>query len=62
MAEIRFLRPAASFIKKLKAQLILVYCRSGRRSKEAAQKLVAMGYQNIVDFGGIMDWKGEVVK
>lgn len=41
-----------------KEQLILVYCRSGRRSKDAAQKLVAMGYKNIVDFGGIMDWKG----
>lgn len=41
-----------------KGQLILVYCRSGRRSKDAAQKLVAMGYKNIVDFGGIIDWKG----
>lgn len=45
-----------------KKQLILVYCRSGRRSKEAAQKLVAMGYKNIVDFGGIMDWKGALDK
>ena len=42
-----------------KAQLILVYCRSGRRSKEAAEKLVKLGYTNIVEFGGILDWKGE---
>ena len=44
-----------------KAQLILVYCRSGRRSKEAAEKLVTLGYRNIVEFGGILDWKGEIV-
>ena len=42
-----------------KDQLILVYCRSGRRSKEASEKLVALGYTNIVEFGGILDWKGE---
>ena len=42
-----------------KEQLILVYCRSGRRSKEAAEKLVKLGYTNIVEFGGILDWKGE---
>ena len=40
---------------------ILVYCRSGRRSKEAAGKLVSLGYTNIVEFGGILDWKGETV-
>ena len=45
-----------------KAQLILVYCRSGRRSKEAAEKLVKLGYTNIVEFGGILDWTGEIVK
>ena len=45
-----------------KSQLILVYCRSGRRSKEAAEKLVALGYTNIVEFGGILDWKGEIEK
>ncbi|MCF0230029.1 MAG: rhodanese-like domain-containing protein [Parasporobacterium sp.] len=39
-----------------KDQLILVYCRSGRRSKEAAQKLADMGYTNIQEFGGIIDW------
>ncbi len=44
-----------------KDQLIMVYCRSGRRSKEAAEKLVALGYTNIVEFGGILDWTGEVV-
>lgn len=42
-----------------KAQLILVYCRSGRRSKEASEKLVKLGYTNVVEFGGILDWKGE---
>ena len=44
-----------------KSQLIMVYCRSGRRSKEAAGKLVKLGYTNIVEFGGILDWKGETV-
>lgn len=42
-----------------KDQLILVYCRSGRRSKEASEKLVKLGYTNIVEFGGILDWTGE---
>ncbi len=42
-------------------QIILVYCRSGRRSKEAAQKLYDMGYTNIFEFGGIIDWTGEIV-
>ena len=45
-----------------KDQMILVYCRSGRRSADAAQKLANMGYTNVVDFGGIKDWKVEVVK
>ena len=45
-----------------KDQLILVYCRSGRRSKEAAQKLVSLGYTSIVEFGGILDWTGETVR
>lgn len=44
-----------------KDQLIMVYCRSGRRSKEAAEKMVKLGYTNIVEFGGILDWKGEIV-
>ena len=43
-----------------KERIILIYCRSGRRSKEAAQKLADMGYSNIYEFGGIIDWKGEI--
>ena len=42
-----------------KAQLILVYCRSGRRSKLAAESLVELGYTNIKEFGGIIDWPYE---
>ena len=42
-------------------QLILVYCRRGRRSKQAAEKLAALGYTRVVEFGGIMTWPGEVV-
>ena len=44
-----------------KEQLILVYCRSGNRSKQASDKLVKLGYANIVEFGGINDWPGETV-
>ena len=44
-----------------KNQLILVYCRSGNRSKQASQKLADMGYTNVVEFGGINDWPGETV-
>jgi phage shock protein E len=44
-----------------KDQLILVYCRSGNRSKKASAQLVAMGYTNVVEFGGINDWPYEVV-
>ena len=43
-------------------QIILIYCRSGRRSKEAAQKLADMGYTHIYEFGGIITWTGEIVK
>ena len=43
-----------------KNQLILVYCRSGRRSKIAAQSLVELGYTNIREFGGIIDWPCEI--
>jgi len=42
-------------------QLIMVYCRSGNRSKQAADKLVKLGYTNIIEFGGINSWPGEVV-
>ena len=45
-----------------KNQLIMVYCRSGRRSKQAASKLVKLGYSNIVEIGGIIDWKGDIEK
>ena len=45
-----------------KDTLILVYCRSGRRSKIASQALVELGYTNVKEFGGIIDWKYEVVK
>ena len=45
-----------------KEQLILIYCRSGNRSKQAAQKLIKLGYTNLIEFGGIIDWKGEIVK
>ena len=45
-----------------KEQLILVYCRSGNRSKQAAEKLKKLGYTNLIEFGGIIDWKGEIVK
>ena len=43
-------------------QEILVYCRSGSRSKDAAQKLADLGYTNVYEFGGILTWNGEVVK
>ena len=45
-----------------KNQLILVYCRSGRRSKIASEELVKLGYTNVKEFGGIIDWPYEVVK
>ena len=45
-----------------KDQIILIYCRTGNRSKLAAQKLFDMGYTNIYEFGGITNWTGEVVK
>ena len=44
-----------------KDQLILIYCRSGNRSKQASEKLVRLGYTNIVEFGGINDWPGDTV-
>ena len=45
-----------------KQQLILVYCRSGRRSKIASEELVNLGYTNVKEFGGIIDWPYEVIK
>lgn len=41
--------------------IILVYCRSGKRSVEACKKLVKMGFKNVIDIGGIMDWPFEIV-
>ena len=51
----------AESILKDKNQLILVYCRSGRRSKLASEALVKLGYTNVKDFGGIIDWPYETV-
>ncbi|MBR5049354.1 MAG: rhodanese-like domain-containing protein [Erysipelotrichaceae bacterium] len=45
-----------------KKQLILVYCRSGNRSKQASEKLAAMGYENVMEFGGIITWPGEITR
>ena len=45
-----------------KEQLILVYCRSGRRSKIASDELVKLGYSNVKEFGGIIDWPYDIVK
>ena len=51
----------AESVLKDKDQLILVYCRSGRRSKLAAEALVELGYTNVKEFGGIIDWPYETV-
>ena len=45
-----------------KSQMILVYCRSGNRSREASDKLSKLGYSNVLEIGGINDWKEEIVK
>lgn len=45
-----------------KNQTIYVYCRSGNRSKQASEKLAALGYTDIIEFGGIIDWKGKIEK
>ncbi len=49
-----------SKVLKDKNQTIYVYCRSGKRSKEAAGKLVKLGYTKIIEIGGILDYKGEI--
>ena len=56
------IKEKATSILKDKNQLILVYCRSGNRSKQAANALVSLGYTNIKEFGGIIDWPYEIVK
>ena len=45
-----------------KSQMILVYCRSGNRSRQASEKLVKLGYTSVVEIGGINSWKGEIVR
>ena len=45
-----------------KEATLLIYCRSGRRSKQAAEKLLKLGYQNVYDFGGVIDWPYKLVK
>ena len=55
------IKEKANEILKEKNQLILVYCRSGRRSKNAAQELVKLGYTNVKEFGGIIDWPYEII-
>ena len=45
-----------------KEATLLIYCRSGRRSKDATQKLLELGYQSVYDFGGVIDWPYELVK
>ena len=52
----------AERILKNKDQKIFVYCRSGQRSRDAARKLSALGYTNVVNIGGIMSWKGKIEK
>lgn len=42
-------------------QILLIYCRTGNRSKEASRKLADIGYSNVYEFGGIETWKGEIV-
>ena len=45
-----------------KETTLLIYCRSGRRSKDATQKLLELGYQSVYDFGGVIDWSYKLVK
>lgn len=57
-----FTKEDAEELLKDKNQRIYVYCRSGRRSKQASQKLVDFGYTNVVEIGGILDYEGKVEK
>jgi len=56
------IKDKAEIILYDKNETILIYCRTGRRSENAAKELIAMGYTNVYDFGGIIDWSGEIVK
>ena len=51
---------SAAVVLPDKNQLVLLYCRSGRRSKLAAKSLVDLGYTNVIEFGGILDYTGEL--
>lgn len=55
------IKTKAEVVLKDKNTVILVYCRSGRRSASASQELIALGYKNVYDFGGIIDWPYETV-
>ena len=57
-----FTKQDAEKLLKDKAQTIYVYCRSGRRSKQSSQKLIDFGYTNVIEIGGILDYKGTVEK
>ena len=57
-----FTKQEAEKLLKDKAQTIYVYCRSGRRSKQSSQKLIDFGYTNVIEIGGILDYKGTVEK
>ena len=50
----------AEMILKDKDQIIYVYCRSGNRSKQAAEKLIQLGYKNVIEIGGIIDYRGRI--
>lgn len=55
-------KESAAKILPDKSQMIFIYCRSGRRSKIAANKLLELGYTNLIEFGGILDYTGPVEK
>jgi len=55
------IRERAESVIPEKSRTILVYCRSGRRSEVASRTLIDMGYTDVYDFGGILDWPGDVV-
>ncbi len=61
IADYEILETAEKILKD-KNQTILVYCRSGNRSRKAANNLLYLGYQNVYDFGGIIDWPYEIEK
>ena len=57
-----YIKLSKNMVLNPKDGLILVYCRSGNRSKQAAQKLAELGYTNIKEFGGINGWDGDIEK